>query len=110
MAKALTAAAVRKLAPGPKRRRIRDGSTASLFLIIEPSGPKAWQMRFRVPGGRIGKITLGEVKLDGAEIKGEPVIGQPLTLAAARQVAAQVHRERALGHDPVAEHKAHKER
>jgi integrase len=82
----------------------------SLFLVIEPSGHKAWQMRFRVPGGRIGKLTLGAVDLNGAEIEGEPVIGQPLTLAAARQLAAQVHRERALGHDPIADHKAAKQR
>jgi integrase len=67
-------------------------------------------MRFRTAGGRIGKMTLGEVDLSGRELKAEPVIGQPLTLAAARQLAARVHRERGLGHDPIAEHKAARER
>ena len=65
-------------------------------------------MRFRVGGGRIGKLTLGRYAEN--EMPDDPVIGQPLTLAAARQLAAQVHRARALGRDPVAEHKAAKQR
>ena len=110
MTKPLTAAAVAKFRPGRKRRRIRDLGARSLFLIIEPSGHKSWQMRFRTPSGRIGKMTLGTVDLSGQEVKGDPKIGQPLTLAAARLLAAEVHRERALGHDPVADHKARKHR
>jgi integrase len=110
MPKPLTDAAVRKFAPAAKRRRIPDSGMRSLFLVIEPSGHRAWQMRFRIAGGRIGKMTLGPVDLSGNELQGEPVIGMPLTLAAARQLAAKVHRERALGHDPIAEHKAAKER
>src|SRR5262249_767597 len=108
--KPLTAAAVRKYAPGRTRRRIPDAGMRSLFLIVEPSGHKAWQRGFRVGGKGIGKITLGPVDLSGNEMQEEPAIGQPLTLAAARQLAARVHRERALGHDPIAEHKAAKQR
>jgi integrase len=108
--KPLTAAAVRKYAPAAKRRRIPDAGMRSLFLIVEPSGHKSWQMRFRVGGGRIGKLTLGPVDANGHEMQEEPAIGQPLTLAAARQLAARVHRERALGHDPIADHKAAKQR
>jgi integrase len=108
--KPLTAAAVRKYAPGTERRRIRDPGMRSLFLIVEPSGHKSWQMRFRTTGGRIGKLTLGPVDLNGSELREEPTVGQSLSLAAARQVAARVHRERALGHDPIAEHKAEKQR
>jgi integrase len=107
--KPLTAAAVAKYRPGPKRRRIRDSGSRSLFLIIEPSGHKSWQMRFRTPTGRIGKITLGSVH-DGDEIAGAPVDGMPLTLAGARQRAAEIHRQRALGGDPVADHKARRHR
>ena len=110
MTKALTAAAVARLKPGPKRRSIRDAGMRSLFLIIEPSGRRSWMMRFRAPSGRIGKMTLGPVDLSGHEPKGEPQIAQPLTLAAARQLAAAVHRERLLGRDPVADHKARKHR
>jgi integrase len=109
MTKALTAAAVAKYRPGPKRRRIRDSGARSLFLVIEPSGHKSWAMRFRRPGGKPGKLTLGPVH-DGTETAGTPVVGMPLTLAGARQLAAEIHRQRALGGDPVAEHKARKRR
>jgi integrase len=109
LTKPLTAAAVAKYRAGPKRRRIRD-VTKGLFLIVAPSGKKSWQMRFRTPSGRIGKLTLGDVDLSGRELKEDPEIGQSLTVAAARQLAARVHRERALGHDPVAANKARRHR
>jgi integrase len=60
-------------------------------------------MRFRRPDGRSANLTLGPVDLTGAEMVDEPVIGQPLTLAGARKLAASVARERALGRDPVAD-------
>jgi integrase len=110
MVKTLTDAAVRRYAPGPERRRIRDALAKSLFLVIEPSGHKSWQMRFRRPDGKPGKLTLGPVDFSGPELADEPQIGQPLTLSAARQLAATVHRERALGHDPIGDHKARKYR
>lgn len=96
--------------PGTKRRSIRDAGARSLFLIIEPSGRRSWMMRFRTPSGRIGKMVLGPVDLSGREPKDEPQIGAPLTLAAARQLAAAVHRERSQGRDPIADHKARKHR
>ena len=55
-----------------KRRGIPDGGARSLFLIIEPSGYKSWQMRFRTPSGRIGKLTLGTLDASGRELAGEP--------------------------------------
>jgi integrase len=110
MIKPLTAAVVAKYRPGPKRRRIRDHGARSLFLVIEPSGHKSWQMRFRRPDGKgPGKLTLGPVH-DGDEIAGAPVKGMPLTLAGARQLAADIHRQRALGGDPLSDHKAQKHR
>ena len=45
-------------------------------------------------------MTLGPVT--DVEADGEPIIGAPLTLAAARQLAVGLHRERALGKDIVA--------
>jgi integrase len=110
MVKELTAAAVEKYRPGPKRRRIRDAKTKGLFLIIQPSGIKSWQMRFRTPSGLIGKLTLGRVDSSGRELEAEPEIGQPLTLAAARLVAAKVERDRKRGLDVIADHKARKHR
>jgi integrase len=109
MVKPLTAAAVAKYRPGPKRRRIRDSGARSLFLVIEPSGHRSWQMRFRRPDGKPGKLTLGPVH-EGNETAGAPVVGMPLTLAGARQLAAEIHRRRALGGDPLADHKARKHR
>jgi integrase len=109
MTKALTDAAIRKYRPGPERRRIRDAGSRSLFLVIEPSGFKAFEMRFR-RGAKITKIRLGSFDLTGHELEGAPQIGQPLTLAAARMVAADVLRQRALGADVVGEHRAEKRR
>ena len=110
MVKLLTDAAVRKYAPGPERRVIRDGGARSLYLIVEPSGAKSWMMRFRRPNGKPAKLVLGLYDLSGHELTGDPQIGQPLSLAAARALAAAVHRRRALGEDVIADHKASKHR
>ena len=105
----MTAAMVKKLKPSIKRRFIRDDSTQSLYLVIQPSGVKTWQMRFRGPDGRPVKMVLGRLHA-GGETPGTPTIGEPLTLHGARQLAAQVHREREQGLDPAAQHKARKHR
>jgi integrase len=111
MAKTLTQAAVEKLKPTPgKRRIVRDAASRSLFLVIQPSGFKSWVMRFRRPGGAAAKIALGPADLSGRKVFGEPEIGQPLTLVAARQLAAKINTERASGRDVIADHKAHKHR
>ena len=102
MAKQLTAAAVLRLRPGKTRREVRDGACAGLRLIIQTSGHKSWAMRFRRPSGVSAKLTLGPVDLTGKEADDEPVIGMPLTLAAARRLAMDVHRQRAMGRDIVA--------
>jgi integrase len=67
-------------------------------------------MRFRRPNGAPAKLTLGPFDATGMELKGEPVVGAPLTVAAARQLAAAVLRERAKGSDVFADHKAAKQR
>jgi hypothetical protein len=106
----LTAAAIRKFKPAKKRRVIRDGGSRSLYLVIQSSGAKSWMMRFRGPTGKAAKMVIGTVDLSGAEVQGEPTVGMPLTLSAARQVAAQVHRSRAQGADVVAVHKVRRQR
>ena len=63
-------------------------------------------MRFRRPDGRTAKVTLGDVDLSGRELEGEPVIGQSLTLAAARALATNLTRHRARGIDVVATRQA----
>jgi integrase len=105
----LTDAAIERYKPRAKRRRIRDAKATSLFLIIEPSGRKSWQMRFRRPDGRPGKITLGPYG-HKVELKDNPEIGQPLSLKAAHQLSAEIHRRRALGVDVISDHKARKHR
>jgi integrase len=106
----LTQPTIKRYQAGPKRRRIRDDGAKALFLIIEPSGHKAWQMRFRTPTGRIAKITLGPFQPEDKELEGDPVVGMPLTLKAAHELATKIHRQRALGVDVAADHKARKHR
>src|SRR5262249_5207087 len=104
MTKVLTDAAVRSLKPTPGARRVvRDGGARSLYLVIQPSGHKSWMMRFRRPGGKIAKIVLGPVDLSGKELTEAPKVRQPLSLPAARQLAAEVHRDRAMGRDVIAD-------
>ena len=104
MPKLLTAAAIEKLKPSPhKRREVRDGGASGLYLCIQPSGHKSWVLRGRRPDGRQGKVTLGTVDLSRRD-KGEPVLGAPLTLTAARVLANQLLRAKAQGID-VAEQK-----
>ena len=110
MAKVLTSAAVAKFRPTGEKRIIRDAGARSLYLIVEPSGAKSWMMRFRRPDGKPAKMVIGSVDLSGREVEGEPTVGMPLSLSAARQLAAQIHRERALGRDVVADHKAKRHR
>jgi integrase len=102
MAKPLTAAGVLRLRPGPQRREIPDGGCRGLYLIIQPSGFKSWALRHRRPSGKSAKLTLGMADLTGRESEAEPVIGAPLTLASARKLAMELHRERATGKDVVA--------
>jgi integrase len=67
-------------------------------------------MRFRRPDGKTAKLTLGPVDLSGGEAESEPAIGAPLTLASARRLATEIHRERARGRDVVADRDAAKRR
>jgi integrase len=110
MAKVLTNAAVEKYRAGATRREIPDAKATGLHLVIQTSGSKSWALRFRRPDGKSVKLTLGPVDFSGAEQEGAPVLGQPLTLAAARALAASVHRQRLLGRDVVAERAAEKQR
>jgi integrase len=109
MAKILTAAAVERLKAGKTRREVRDGGCKGLHLVIQPGGHKSWALRFRRPDGSSGKLTLGPVYF-GKEPTGEPVLGAPLTLEAAHQLAAELHRQRALGHDVIKDAKTAKHR
>ena len=108
MPKILTDAAVRKYRGGKTRREIRDCGAQGLFLIVQPSGAKSWALRYRRPDGRPTKLTLGPVDFSGKEPGGEPVVGTPLSLASARALAAEQHRQRKRGIDVAARHVSEK--
>ena len=55
-------------------------------------------MRGRRPDGRQGKVTLGPLDLSPRD-EGEPTLGAPLSLRAARVLANQLLRQRAKGVD-----------
>ena len=67
-------------------------------------------MRFRRPDKRTAKLKLGPVDFSGQELKDVPVLGQPLSLAAARALAATINRERAMGVDVIQKYKAERSR
>jgi integrase len=106
----LTAAAVLRLKPAAVRREVPDAGAVGLRLVIQPSGAKSWALRFRRPGGRLAKLTLGPLDPTGNETPQQPVIGFPLTLVAARALAAEVHRQRAQDLDVVEQHLTAKRR
>jgi site-specific recombinase XerD len=100
--KPLTAAAALKLNAVDERREVPDGR--GLYLVIQKSGTKSWVFRYRShASGRSTKLTLGPVDLTTKELTGEPVLGQPLSLAAARQLVSALKRSIALGKDPAVE-------
>lgn len=109
---ALTPAAVLRYKAQAKRREIRDTLAPGLHLVIQPapSGSKSWALRFRRPGGRPAKLTLGRVELSREETSDTPVIGGALTLRQARELANKVDRDRARGLDVIEEAKATKQR
>jgi integrase len=107
LAKVLTATGIAKLQPSHKRQEIPDGGCRGLKLIIQPSGAKSFALRFRRPDGKTAKMTLGPFDAMN-ELEGEPIIGAPLTLAAARRLASDLQRQRALGRDVISDHRSTK--
>ena len=107
--KTLTTVGIKAIRPGSKRREIKDGGASHLYLVVQRSGHKSFAMRFRRPDGKTAKLVLGPFDPSG-EGEGEPVIGQPLTLAAARHLAADIGRERARGKDVISDLKVDRER
>ena len=105
MATKLTAAAVLKYVAKGERREISD-TTPGLVLLVQPSGSKSWALRFRRPDGRPAKLTLGPLDSSDRETLDDPVLGAPLTLGMARQLANQINRERARGIDVVEHYRA----
>lgn len=94
MAKALTAKAVEAAKPdADKRREIPDAGLSGLYLVVQPSGAKAWALRYRF-AGKPAKLTLGRW----------PIMG----LSDARAAAADALGKIEAGQNPAAEKKATK--
>lgn len=89
----LTAATVDKMQPSDRRQEIPDSLCTGLYLTVQPSGKKGWQIRYR-HGGVHRRMTLGAY----------PV----LSLADARQRARDALAAASEGKDPAAEVKAAK--
>jgi integrase len=82
----LTAKSVENAKPFAEgRREIPDGGCRGLYLIVQPSGRKAWAVRYRF-AGKTRKLTLDA----------------GLTLAEAREAATAALREVERGNDPAA--------
>lgn len=119
-AKQLTDAGIQKRRPTNKRQEISDAGCPGLRLVIQArTGAKSFVLRFRQQDGGVtatgkprthAKLVLGPYDGTRKELTGIPVIGQPLTLAAARALAAAQNRERALGVNVIEERRAAKSR
>jgi integrase len=104
----LTAKFVENVKPLATRMEYSDHS--GLYLVVQPGphGNKSWALRYR-HSGKSRKLTLGRaVSPKPGEVVTEPVLGGPLTLAAARALAAEELRKLELGRDPAAERMAEK--
>lgn len=82
----LTAKGVEAAKPGPSRIEIPDQVVVGLYLVVQPSGAKAWAVRYRIDG-KPKKFTLGPF----------PRIELAAAREAARQALALVDR----GSDPA---------
>ncbi|MDP5309137.1 tyrosine-type recombinase/integrase [Paracoccus spongiarum] len=89
----LTAASVDKLQPTDKRQEIPDALCTGLYFVVQPTGKKGWQVRYRHSGTH-RRMTLGAY----------PV----LSLADARQRARDALAAASEGRDPAEEVRAAK--
>lgn len=96
MAKKLTSEAIKKLSPGPDRIEHKEGGTPGLYVVVFPSGTKSFVLRSK-KDGKTAKITLGPFEPDAEKVPLEPKLGDPLSLAAARRLAAEENHKRKSG-------------
>jgi integrase len=112
VAKQLTDRTIIQMKAAASRREIADGKCAGLYLVIHPTGAKAWALRFRSPveyaaGQRKAKkLTLGPLANEPSD--DEPQIGRPLTLSQARVLATGALEQVRRGVDPTHERRTEK--
>jgi integrase len=91
VAKNLTQLSIDSLKPGPARREIADGKERGLYLIVQPTGKRAWALRYRF-GRKPRKLTIGPYP--------------EISLAKARSAAARAKGSITEGNDPCVQKKA----
>jgi integrase len=91
--KKMTAAMVEKIKPTERRIEQPDSMVKGLMLIVQPTGAKSWQVRYRASGAR-RRMALGSY----------PMVSLALARKAANEALLQVHN----GADPVADKEASK--
>ena len=89
----MTAATVDRIKPTTRRQEIPDALCTGLYLVVQTSGRKGWQVRYR-HGGVHRRMTLGSYP--------------GLSLADARQRAREALAATTEGRDPAAEVRAAK--
>jgi integrase len=104
MTKPLTDVGIRNLKATGKPREIADGGTRGLYLWIGASGIRSFVVRYRYQG-KPQKLTLGRwIPPEDRHKEGnaEPQVGDPLSLASARKLAADTMLQLNRGLDPGA--------
>jgi len=104
MARALTPIGIAALKARAQRYEVSDPGCQGLRVVVFPSRKKSFVLRFRFRGLQ-RKLTLGSVLLTHngeGEPDAAPQIDTPLSLAAARQLAATALRQAKAGKDPCA--------
>jgi hypothetical protein len=66
----LTAGFLQQLAKLKFKCEVRDHGAPGLGVNVGVSGTMSWILRYRRPGGKSAKLTLGPVDLDGARSRG----------------------------------------
>jgi integrase len=98
----LTPLVIKGLKPRATRFECHDRGCPGLYVVVFPSGKRSFVVRYRYFGAS-RKLSLGPCLLDTGEPAIAPAIGTPLSLAAARELAAGTLRKVKAGLDPSAE-------
>src|SRR5262245_22386313 len=107
MQKALTPITIANLRARVQRYEVSDGGCSGLRVVVFPTGKKSFIVRYRYRGLQ-RKLTLGPCLIDRHDDQVEPdstpEIDTPLTLVAARELAARARRQAKAknGTDPAA--------
>ena len=105
MAKTLTDISIRNLKPGATPREVAVGGARGLYVWVGATGAKSFVVRYRI-NGKPQKLTLGrwiapEDRKEG-KTSADPQVGDPISLASARRLAADTMLQLSRGRDPGA--------